>query len=190
MRRACHSVCIVALLHRMGCERVLGQKGSKRFDKQGPEEVFAVVRPVRLVAIKPSHQFCGAHLRIMACPLQEFITAAMDRKRALTKETLTRVFSELDDDNDGELGPRVFCTALQVCARPLPAHLTHEHALNHQDPSVLSWLCASAVDHGSLRLCLQSSGVARRHVARRRGLIVCYCMLKKKSAFLDQFRIP
>ncbi len=39
----------------------------------------------------------------------------MDRKRALTSETLTRVFSELDDDNDGELGPRVFCSALQVC---------------------------------------------------------------------------
>ena len=47
--------------------------------------------------------------------MQEFITAAMDRKRALTSETLTRVFSELDDDNDGELGPRVFCSALQVC---------------------------------------------------------------------------
>jgi Ca2+-binding EF-hand superfamily protein len=46
--------------------------------------------------------------------LQEFITAAMDRKRALSSETLTRVFSELDDDHDGELGPRVFCTALQV----------------------------------------------------------------------------
>ena len=46
--------------------------------------------------------------------LQEFITAAMDRKRALTSETLTRVFSELDDDDDGELGPRVFCSALQV----------------------------------------------------------------------------
>ena len=46
--------------------------------------------------------------------MQEFITAAMDRKRALTSETLTRVFSELDDDNDGELGPRVFCSALQV----------------------------------------------------------------------------
>ena len=38
----------------------------------------------------------------------------MDRKRALTSETLTRVFSELDDDDDGELGPRVFCSALQV----------------------------------------------------------------------------
>lgn len=47
--------------------------------------------------------------------LEEFITAAMDRKRALTSETLTRVFSELDDDDDGELGPRVFCSALQDC---------------------------------------------------------------------------
>ena len=45
---------------------------------------------------------------------QEFITAAMDRKRALTSDMLTRVFSELDDDDDGELGPRVFCSALQV----------------------------------------------------------------------------
>ena len=46
--------------------------------------------------------------------MQEFITAAMDRKRALTSDMLTRVFSELDDDDDGELGPRVFCSALQV----------------------------------------------------------------------------
>ena len=46
--------------------------------------------------------------------LEEFITAAMDRKRALTSESLTRVFSDLDDDHDGELGPRVFCSALQV----------------------------------------------------------------------------
>jgi hypothetical protein len=38
----------------------------------------------------------------------------MDRKRALTSETLTRVFSDLDDDQDGELGPRVFASALQV----------------------------------------------------------------------------
>ncbi|CAL5223476.1 g5999 [Coccomyxa viridis] len=47
--------------------------------------------------------------------LEEFITAAMDRKRALTSDMLTRVFSELDDDDDGELGPRVFCSALQGC---------------------------------------------------------------------------
>lgn len=39
----------------------------------------------------------------------------MDRKRALTSETLTRVFSDLDDDHDGELGPRVFASALQEC---------------------------------------------------------------------------
>ncbi|CAL8471619.1 g11161 [Coccomyxa elongata] len=47
--------------------------------------------------------------------LEEFIAGAMDRKRALTSETLTRVFSELDDDHDGELGPRVFASALQEC---------------------------------------------------------------------------
>ncbi|EIE21807.1 Pkinase-domain-containing protein [Coccomyxa subellipsoidea C-169] len=46
--------------------------------------------------------------------LEEFIAGAMDRKRALTSETLTRVFSDLDDDHDGELGPRVFASALQV----------------------------------------------------------------------------
>lgn len=54
-------------------------------------------------------------LTTLGCRAQEFITGAMDRKRALTSETLTRVFSELDDDDDGELGPRVFCSALQVC---------------------------------------------------------------------------
>ncbi len=52
-------------------------------------------------------------LRVCAIT-QEFIAGAMDRKRALTSETLTRVFSELDDDHDGELGPRVFASALQV----------------------------------------------------------------------------
>ncbi len=51
--------------------------------------------------------------------MQEFIAGAMDRKRALTSETLTRVFSELDDDHDGELGPRVFASALQVHLTPL-----------------------------------------------------------------------
>ncbi len=64
----------------------------------------------------------------------------MDRKRALTSETLTRVFSELDDDDDGELGPRVFCSALQVNhAAPLlwdaGMCLLPEHCLNLRQSS-------------------------------------------------------
>ena len=62
------------------------------------------------------------------CLVQEFITAAMDRKRALTSETLTRVFSELDDDDDGELGPRVFCSALQVDLQHLALGCRHVFA--------------------------------------------------------------
>lgn len=54
----------------------------------------------------------------------------MDRKRALTSETLTRVFSDLDDDKDGELGPRVFCSALQArTSRCLGSLLNRQRAV-------------------------------------------------------------
>jgi serine/threonine protein kinase len=62
----------------------------------------------------------NSHHHIGQVNVDEFLAAALDRKKVLTKRTVSAVFNRLDQNNEGKLNMTILSSALAECGIPVP----------------------------------------------------------------------
>lgn len=62
----------------------------------------------------------NAHRHLGQVNVDEFLAAALDRRKVLTKRTVSAVFHRLDEKNEGKLNMTTLSTALAECGIPVP----------------------------------------------------------------------